>query len=61
MGSVVFPIIGLLIGIAMTGAGIYYWVKEKHDRSSVKIYRTVTVIGAVIVIGLAVKIIITGI
>ena len=60
MQSAIFSILGLLIGLAVAGAGIYYWQKEKHDQESVKIYRTITVIGAVITIGLAVKIGVLG-
>lgn len=60
MQSAIFTILGLLIGIAVSGAGIYYWNKEKHDQDSVKIYRIVTIIGLVITIGLAAKIGISG-
>lgn len=41
-------IIGLIIGILVLGAGIYYLVKEKHDPESKKIYTTVSVVGGVI-------------
>lgn len=41
-------IIGLIIGILVLGAGIYYLVKEKHDPESRKIYAVVSVIGAVV-------------
>lgn len=60
MQSAIFSIFGLLTGLAMSGAGIYYWNKEKHDRDSVKIYRNITIIGTVITIGLAVKIGVLG-
>ncbi|QIB67959.1 hypothetical protein Ami103574_00930 [Aminipila butyrica] len=60
MQSVIFTIFGLLIGLAVCGAGIYYWSKEKYDQESVRIYRIVTLIGAVITIGLAAKIGILG-
>lgn len=40
--------IGLLIGILILGAGIYYLVKEKSDPESRTIYTVVSVIGAVI-------------
>ena len=38
-------IIGLIIGILVLGAGIYYLTKEKHDPESKKIYTIVSVIG----------------
>lgn len=41
-------IIGLIIGILILGAGIYYFVKEKHDPESKKIYTVIGVIGSVI-------------
>ena len=41
-------IIGLIIGILVLGAGIYYLVKEKHDPESKKIYTIVSVVGGVI-------------
>ena len=41
-------IIGLIIGILVTGAGVYYLTKEKGDPESRKIYTVVSVIGAVI-------------
>lgn len=39
--------IGLIIGILVLGAGIYYLVKEKQDPESKKIYTIISVIGAV--------------
>lgn len=41
-------IIGLIIGILVLGAGIYYLAKEKQDPESRKIYTVVSVIGGVI-------------
>ena len=37
-------IIGIIIGVLVLGAGIYYGAKEKNDPESRKIY---TIIGAV--------------
>ncbi len=42
-------IIGLIIGILVLGAGIYYLVKEKHDPESKKIYTIVCIIGFIII------------
>lgn len=41
-------IIGLIIGVLVLGAGIYYLVREKHDPESRKIYSVISVVGAVI-------------
>lgn len=41
-------IIGLIIGVLVLGAGIYYLAKEKHDPESKKIYTIVSVIGGMI-------------
>ena len=41
-------IIGLIIGMLVLCAGIYYLVKEKHDPESKKIYTIVSVVGGVI-------------
>ena len=41
-------IIGLIIGILVFGAGIYYLAKEKHDPESKKIYTVISVIGGVV-------------
>ena len=44
----VVRIIGTLIGALVLGFGIYYFVKEKHDGESRKIYGTISAIGAII-------------
>ncbi len=41
----------LLVGLGMLVTGIFYMQKEKHDAESVKIYRVVSVIGAVLSVG----------
>lgn len=44
----VVKIIGLIIGILVLGAGIYYLVREKSDAESKRIYTVVSILGAVI-------------
>ena len=39
-------LIGLIIGILVLGAGIYYFIKERNDPQSRKIYLTASGIGA---------------
>ena len=46
----IFNVIGLLIGIAVLLAGLFYMVKEKNDPESRKIYMITAVIGAVITV-----------
>ena len=50
-------IIGLIIGILILGAGIYYLAKEKHDPESKKIYSVVSAAGGVIAVVCAVLLI----
>lgn len=47
----IIRILGLIIGVLLIGAGIWYLVKEKHDCESRKIYTVVTIVGVVIVAG----------
>ena len=46
-------IIGLIIGVLVLGAGVYYLAKEKNDPESKKIYSIVSVVGAVITVACA--------
>ena len=43
-------IIGLIIGILVLCAGIYYLTKEKHDPESRKIYAVISVVGGIITV-----------
>ena len=45
-----FSVIGLLIGIAVLLAGLFYIKKKKNDPESRKIYMITAVIGAVITV-----------
>ena len=46
----IMKVIGLLIGILILGAGVFYLMKEKEDAESRKIYTITSVVGAVIVL-----------
>lgn len=46
----VIGIVGIVIGIMVLAAGIYYLIKEKTDKESRKIYGIISAIGAVVVI-----------
>ena len=58
MKSILFTLAGLIIGIALMIAGVYYLKKDMSDKDAVKIYGTFIAIGAVITFGLVIKIII---
>lgn len=53
----IISIVGMLIGALIIGAGIYYLVKEKRDKESVKIYGVISGIGGVIFIAMLIKLI----
>ena len=45
----IFNIVGLIIGVLLAIAGIYYLSKEKDDADSRKIYMITTIIGVVVI------------
>ena len=53
----IISIIGMLIGALVAGAGIYYLVKEKWDKESVKIYGIISGVGGVIFVAMLIKLI----
>ena len=52
----IFNGIGLIIGILIFCAAIYYFVKEKEDMESRKIYVIASVVGLLIAVAILVKI-----
>lgn len=55
----IVSIVGIVIGILILGAGIFYLVKEKKDAESKKIYIITSVIGAVITAAMVIKLILS--
>lgn len=53
----IISIIGMLIGALVAGVGVYYLMKEKRDKESVKIYGIISGVGGVIFIGMLIKLI----
>ena len=53
----IISIIGMLIGALVAGVGVYYLIKEKRDKESVKICGIISGVGGVIIIGMLVKLI----
>jgi len=51
----IITIIALLVGLVISGGGLYYLAKEKKDEESRKIYLSTTAVGAVIMIGAIIK------
>ena len=51
-------IVGLIIGILLFGAGIYYLTQNKNDAESRKIYGITAVIGAVVAVVCAVMLLV---
>ena len=51
----VVNVIGIIIGILILFAGIFYGIKEKGDKESLKIYAITAVIGAIVVVAFVVK------
>lgn len=51
----IFNVIGLIICSAILTGGIFYLVKEKHDKEAVKIYGTISVIGGILFIIMLLK------
>ena len=56
----IFTCIALVVGIAVLLSGLYYRIKEREDEESKKIYTIIAVVGAVIVAGTVLKIILVG-
>ena len=44
----VIGIIGIVIGLLVLGAGIYYLIKEKDDKESKKIYGITSGVGVLV-------------
>ena len=44
-------IIAMIVGALILGAGLYYFVKEKNDRESRRIYGIAALIGGVLFLG----------
>lgn len=61
MKGTIFTIIILIIGIMILAAGLFYLSKSKNDSESKKIYGITSIVGAVIIVGVVIKIIVAGI
>ena len=57
--TMTLAIIGLVIGILVLCAGVYYLIKEKNDPESRKIYGVISLLGGALTIGMIVKLILS--
>ena len=57
--TMTLAIIGLVIGILVLCAGIYYLIKEKNDPESRKIYGMISLLGGALTLGMIVKLILS--
>lgn len=57
--TMTLAIIGLVIGILVLCAGVYYLIKEKSDPESRKIYGVISLLGGALTIGMIVKLILS--
>lgn len=55
----IINVVGMIIGILILCAGIFYSVKEKSDKESVKIYGITAIIGIIVVVGFIVRILLS--
>lgn len=60
MKEIIFTIVILVIGVMISGAGIYYFLKEKKDTESRKIYGITTAVGLIICAAIIIKILLPG-
>lgn len=60
MSGTILTVVILIIGALIFGAGLYYLVREKNDLESKKIYSVITLVGAVMVIGTILKLVVAG-
>lgn len=60
MSGMILPVIAAIIGVLLCGAGLYYLAKEKDDPESRKIYLITAGVGAILVLGVLVKVFAIG-
>ena len=51
----IIGIIGVIIGILLLAAGLYYFLKEKDDAEARKIYLVVMAVGLIIIVAALIK------
>lgn len=55
----IISIVGMIIGILMAAAGVFYLLKEKNDKDSRKIYGSIAGLGVVVFAGALIKLLVT--
>lgn len=51
-----FTIFMIIAGFCLLSAGLHFFIKEKHDKDSRKVYGTMSLIGAIIILANVFKI-----
>jgi DNA helicase HerA-like ATPase len=57
--SMIFTIVGLIIGAMILAGGLYYLIKEKHDMESRKIYGIASAAGGILLVAMFIKLILS--
>lgn len=53
-------VVGLVIGVMILCGGLYFLTKNRADAESKRVYGTISAVGAVIVLGLVIKVLVAG-
>ncbi len=56
----IISIIGIMIGVSILGAGLYFLFKEKNDPESRKIYSIIAVAGGILLLAMILKLVFLG-
>ena len=58
--KIIISLVLLAIGVLVLTAGMYYLIKEREDQEARKIYRITQLVGAVLILGIVIKLLIAG-
>lgn len=56
----IISIIGIMIGVSILGAGLYFLFKEKNDPESRKICSIIAVAGGILLLAMILKLVFLG-
>ena len=56
----IISLVLLAIGVLVLTAGMYYLIKERGDQEARKIYLITALVGAVLILGIVIKLLIAG-
>ncbi len=58
--KIIISLVLLAIGVLVLTAGMYYLIKEREDQEARKIYWITQLVGAVLILGIVIKLLIAG-